>query len=109
MAIEIGLIVAAIYLIISLFRGTKNRNKERDAIEILKERYARGEISEEEYLERKKRLEEKWLYHCMQASLNWFVLYINRERVFYMNLQIVRDHFGLVTIAIIVISVIPAL
>jgi putative membrane protein len=59
MAIEIGLIVAAIYLIISLFRGTKNRNKERDAIEILKERYARGEISEEEYLERKKRLEEK--------------------------------------------------
>jgi len=59
MAIEIGLIVAAIYFIISLFRGTKNRNKEKDAIEILKERYARGEISEEEYLERKKRLEEK--------------------------------------------------
>ncbi|MBT1280371.1 SHOCT domain-containing protein [Thermoanaerobacter sp. CM-CNRG TB177] len=59
MAIEIGLIVAAIYLIVLLFRGTKNRNKEKDAIEILKERYARGEISEEEYLERKKRLEEK--------------------------------------------------
>lgn len=58
MAIEIGLIVAAIYLIISLFRGTKNRNKERDAIEILKERYARGEISEEEYLERKNDLKK---------------------------------------------------
>lgn len=59
MVIEIGLIAGAIYLIVSLFQGTRSGYKKNDAIEILRERYARGEISEEEYLERKKRLEEK--------------------------------------------------
>lgn len=59
MIIEIVLVVVAIYFIVSLLHGTRNGYRKSDAMEILRERYARGEINEEEYLERKKRLEEK--------------------------------------------------
>ena len=50
-----GLIV---YLIVSLFNnnGTFNNTMRDNPLEILKERYARGEISEEEYEEKRKLL-----------------------------------------------------
>ncbi|SNX52681.1 putative membrane protein [Thermoanaerobacterium sp. RBIITD] len=59
MIVEIGLVIGAIYFIVSLFQNNKGGYRKNDAMEILRERYARGEISEEEYLERKKNLEEK--------------------------------------------------
>lgn len=59
MIIQIALVIGAIYLIVSLFRNNRIGEKRNDAIEILRERYAKGEISEDEYLERKKHLEEK--------------------------------------------------
>lgn len=44
-----------IYLIISFFNnGTFYNIKNDNPLEILKERYARGEISEEEYVEKRK-------------------------------------------------------
>nr|WP_244262247.1 SHOCT domain-containing protein [Thermoanaerobacter wiegelii] len=74
---ELFKLTAAIYFIISLFRGTKNRNKERDAIEILKERYARGEISEEEYLERKKYLKKNnYIIIFTPAHLSSLILHL---------------------------------
>ena len=47
------LIIAGINLIIRFFMGTKTGDQRR-AIDILKERYAKGEISKDEYLEKKK-------------------------------------------------------
>ena len=47
------LIIAGITLIIRSFMGTKTGDQKR-AIDILKERYAKGEISKDEYLEKKK-------------------------------------------------------
>ncbi len=47
------LIIAGITLIIRSFMGTKAGDQKR-AIDILKERYAKGEISKDEYLEKKK-------------------------------------------------------
>ena len=44
-----------IYLIISFFNNGNFYNMKNDnPLEILKERYARGEISEEEYVEKRK-------------------------------------------------------
>ncbi|TZE81006.1 SHOCT domain-containing protein [Calorimonas adulescens] len=60
MIIQIAVIIGVIYLVIHLININGNgHRKGNDALEILKERYARGEISEEEYEEKKKRLEEK--------------------------------------------------
>ena len=47
------LIIAGIILIIRYFTGDKNRDQ-KTAMEILNERYAKGELSKEEYLEKKK-------------------------------------------------------
>ncbi|MEG6565418.1 SHOCT domain-containing protein [Thermoanaerobacterium saccharolyticum] len=59
MIIQVAIVVGAIYFIVSLFQNKKGSNRSSNALEILKERYARGEISEEEYKERKRNLEEK--------------------------------------------------
>ncbi|MEW8998448.1 MAG: SHOCT domain-containing protein [Thermoanaerobacter sp.] len=77
-AIEIGLIIVAIYFIISSFRGTRNRSHKSDALEILKERYVRGEISEEEYLERKKKYLKKNNYIIIftPAHLSSLILHL---------------------------------
>lgn len=47
------LIIVGIILITRFFMGTKTGGQKR-AIDILKERYAKGEISKDEYLEKKK-------------------------------------------------------
>jgi len=47
------LIIAGIILITRSFMGAKTGDQKR-AIDILKERYAKGEISKDEYLEKKK-------------------------------------------------------
>lgn len=55
---QIAVIVGVIYLIVYLVNANKNSHHgESNAMEILKERYARGEISDEEYEEKKKKLE----------------------------------------------------
>lgn len=53
------LILAVIlaYVLVRAARGGPDRPGEDSALEILKRRYARGEISREEYLEMKRELE----------------------------------------------------
>lgn len=50
------IIVGIIYLVKLVAGGTKTEKKREDALEILKKRYARGEISKEEFEEKKKDL-----------------------------------------------------
>ena len=60
--IWILIIVIAIYFIIKYLNknnnGLKSFKKENNAIETLNERYAKGEIDEEEYKKKKSMLEE---------------------------------------------------
>lgn len=53
MLLPILLVVLVIYLLVkpsnSKYESDKGKNREKDAIDILDERYAKGEISEEEY------------------------------------------------------------
>lgn len=57
-----GIVLYGLFLLFRSFAASKNpdaaRSSRRDALEILKERYARGEITREEYLDMKKDLEE---------------------------------------------------
>ena len=54
----IVLIAAVIYAIVALVRGSSpQRNDGNDALEILRQRYARGEIDEEEFERRRRELE----------------------------------------------------
>ena len=48
------LIIAGIILIIRSFMGSTKTGDQKRAIDILKERYAKGEISKDEYLDKKK-------------------------------------------------------
>lgn len=49
-----GLIIYAIFTLINGTRFNENRyNRRNDALEILNEKYARGEISDEEYVRKK--------------------------------------------------------
>ena len=51
-------ILAVLYFIVRSVGGSEARaGRARDALEILAERFARGEISEEEYTERRRVLE----------------------------------------------------
>lgn len=52
------IIVAVIYLIINMTKGNMNQSTSDSPLEILKKRYARGEIEEEEYERRRKELEK---------------------------------------------------
>ncbi len=55
-----GLVIAAIAVVVKILTGSRNfglREKERTALDILKERYARGEIDRDEYLQKKQDLE----------------------------------------------------
>lgn len=49
----IFVIILIVYLVKSFRRGDFDKNKD-DALNILKERYAKGEINKEEYEEKKK-------------------------------------------------------
>jgi len=51
------LILVAVVLVKWLFSNSDNRPHELSALEILNQRFAAGEISEEEYLRMKKRIE----------------------------------------------------
>lgn len=55
--ILIGIIVYAIYKITS--NNTTSRENGNRSLEILNERYAKGEISEEEYIQKKKIMKDK--------------------------------------------------
>ncbi len=55
--IFIGLIIVGVYLVIKAFTESTSRETRTDALETLKKRYAKGEISREQYLEMKKDLE----------------------------------------------------
>jgi putative membrane protein len=53
-----AVILAVLYFIVRSVGGSEARaGRARDAMEILDERFARGEISEEEYMERRRVLE----------------------------------------------------
>jgi len=51
------IIMAAIWMFKTAFRGEHREEKQTGAIEILKQRYAKGEITSEEYKSMKKELE----------------------------------------------------
>jgi len=52
------IVLGAYYIIMELFRQGRSKSKDGGrALEILKERYARGEITREEYLKMKEELE----------------------------------------------------
>ncbi|MDI6600599.1 MAG: SHOCT domain-containing protein [Thermoanaerobacteraceae bacterium] len=56
---QVVIVVAVIYLVIYLINNSsKRQHKRNDPLEILKERYARGEISNEEFEEKKRKLME---------------------------------------------------
>ncbi len=48
-----GIIIAVIIIIVKLLSSRGSRQNQKSAIEILKERYAKGEISKEEFEEKK--------------------------------------------------------
>lgn len=50
------LVILGIVYLVRLAIGTKGEGREETAIEILKKRYAKGEISKEEFEEKKKEL-----------------------------------------------------
>ncbi|HUI72360.1 MAG TPA: SHOCT domain-containing protein [Spirochaetia bacterium] len=52
----IGVIVAIVFAVRFFIRQRRQEGKEDSALEILKKRYARGEISKEEYQEKHKAL-----------------------------------------------------
>ncbi len=56
----IGLIflVVVVWIVLKVAGQNKNPGTAKSALDILKERYARGEIDKEEYEERKKKLAE---------------------------------------------------
>jgi putative membrane protein len=49
-------IIGVVFLIKSILRSTKTERKTETPLEILKKRYAKGEISKEEFEEKKKDL-----------------------------------------------------
>jgi putative membrane protein len=51
-------LVVIVVMLLKQFSGTSEQPKEHDALEILKRRYAKGEIDEAEYQKRKETLEE---------------------------------------------------
>lgn len=51
-ALLVGLIVGVIVLIARLLRGTSGRTAKRDALDTLRQRFARGEIDTTEFEER---------------------------------------------------------
>lgn len=59
--IFILLIIALVYLIVKVIQNNKHENGKsvpNDALNILKERYAKGEITDEEYKHKKRMLKE---------------------------------------------------
>lgn len=62
MIIPLILIVLVIYAVVKLMQNNNGnydmQNGKNDAIDILNQRYARGEISEEEYMQKKKMLRD---------------------------------------------------
>ncbi|HEY4599932.1 MAG TPA: SHOCT domain-containing protein [Cerasibacillus sp.] len=61
MIIFILLIIALIYLVVKVIQNNKHENEKsapNDALNILKERYAKGEITDEEYEHKKRILKE---------------------------------------------------
>lgn len=51
-----GLLIAAIAVLADSFLGSRKRGANRSALDILKERYARGEIGREEFEQKKRDL-----------------------------------------------------
>ncbi len=57
LAFAVLIIMAAVWMFKAVFRGGHQAERQTDVIEILKERYAKGEITSEEYQRMKKELE----------------------------------------------------
>ncbi len=53
----IVVILGVVYIVKLIAGGTKKEEKEETALDILKKRYAKGEISKEEFDEKRKSLE----------------------------------------------------
>ncbi len=58
MLIVAVLIIAIVVAVVYLLKRNKPQKKDNDALQVLQMRYANGEISEEEYEQKKKRLQE---------------------------------------------------
>ena len=51
-------LVVVIALLLKQIAGSTNKSKEQDALEVLKQRYAKGEVDEAEYQKKKSMLEK---------------------------------------------------
>lgn len=51
-------LIVVIVMLLKQFTGTAEKPKEQDAIELLKQRYAKGEIDDAEYQKRKENLQK---------------------------------------------------
>lgn len=62
MLFQLAIMVGVIYLIVSLFQSfskpNNERQREKTSLQILEERYARGEIEDEEFMQKRKALKE---------------------------------------------------
>lgn len=54
-----GLVIGALALLVRAFSGKATGAARHQALELLKERYARGELDRDEFLQRKRDLEER--------------------------------------------------
>lgn len=55
----VGVIIGVVYLLKNLFKNNTSYSKKKSPLEILKERYAKGEIADADFDQMRQKLEEK--------------------------------------------------
>jgi putative membrane protein len=59
LVVVLAIVLTTLFLVRSIGRGADGKDKHSSALDLLDERYARGEIEREEYLQRRKDILER--------------------------------------------------